>query len=78
MRKLLGYQLADKDGVNIQGDDEDPTGLNSFDVMPHEVANLVMQDLGDEADILLMPIFEGDVEEPRIIDPEIYRRIRAC
>jgi len=78
VKKLVGYQLADKNGVNIQGDDEDPTGFTSFEVMSPEIAHQVMQDLGDETDFLLMPIFDGDVEEPRIVDAEIYRRIRAC
>lgn len=64
MRKLLGYQLANAGGVNIQGDDEDPTGFASFEIMSPETANAVMQ---DNPGYLLMPIFDDCIEEYRIV-----------
>lgn len=64
MAKLLGFQLANKSGENIQGDDDDPTSLASFEIMSPTVAVKVIADLPG---FLLQPIFEGDLEEPSII-----------
>lgn len=68
MRKFLGFQLCNSQGVNIQGDDEDPTGIASFEIMSPEVALEVMsKGWGKTGKYLLMPIFEGDIEEPSIL-----------
>jgi hypothetical protein len=67
MKRLLGYQIADLFGENIQGDDNDPTDFASFEVMSEATASVTMQSLGPNSGYLLMPIFEGDVEEPTIV-----------
>lgn len=64
MKQLLGFQLADARGANIQGDDDDPTGLASFEIMDVALAHSVIATLPG---YLLMPIFSGDIEEPRIV-----------
>jgi hypothetical protein len=63
-RKLLGYQFA-RDGVNIAGDDDDPTANPSYAIIPPEYAEdwrLVSEAQG--LDLELQPIYEGDIEEP--------------
>jgi hypothetical protein len=65
-KKLLGYQLADSTGKNIQGSDTDPTSNASFEVMAPHVATTVMRQLS--GGFLLMPIYEGDIEDPTIIE----------
>jgi hypothetical protein len=65
--KLLGFQLADRSGHNIQGDDEDPLNLMSFQIMTPAYAVAALGKLGGDTRYLLMPIFEGDIEEPRLI-----------
>ena len=65
-KRLLGYQIADLRGNNVQGEGEDPSNLASFEVMTADVANGVMEGLGGRR-FLLMPIYEGDVEEPTIV-----------
>ena len=62
-RKLLGYQIADHMGENIQGDEGDPSGHPSFYVMSAEEAWKVLEE-HPEGNLLLMPIYEGDIEEP--------------
>jgi len=62
MRKLLGYQIADADGTNIQGDDGDPSGLPSFHIMTAQEAAPILE--ASPSRLLLMPIFEGDIENP--------------
>lgn len=62
-RKLLGYQMADHMGENIQGDDNDPSGHPSFYVLNAAEAWRVLEDNPDHG-LLLMPIYEGDVENP--------------
>lgn len=61
-RKLLGYQIADQFGENIQGEENDPSGFPSFHVMSAEEANAVLEK--HDQNLLLMPIYEGDIEEP--------------
>jgi hypothetical protein len=67
--RLLGFQLADPSGQNIQGDDDDPLNLMSFQIMTPAYAIKAMEKLGDRPRYLLMPIFEGDVEDPHLIGP---------
>ena len=64
MKQLLGFQLANSKGENIQGDPEDPTGLASFEVMDPMLALSV---IAKHPGFLLMPIFQGDIEEPQIV-----------
>jgi len=66
MARLIGFQLASLSGENIQGDNDDPTNLRSFEVMSFAIASKVMRQLGSRK-FLLMPIYEGDVEEPVIV-----------
>ena len=66
-RKLLGYQITDHMGENIQGDDGDPSGQPSYYVLNAEEAWKVLED-NPEANLLLMPIYEGDIEEPSFAD----------
>lgn len=62
MRKLLGYQIASATGENIQGDEGDPSGLPSFHIMTAAEAAPILEASAER--LLLMPIFEGDIEEP--------------
>ncbi len=65
-KPLLGFQLADVTGHNIQGDDNDPTGLASFEVMTPDFAVHFMSSK-PSIRYLLMPIYVGDIEEPVIV-----------
>lgn len=62
-RKLLGFQIADRTGTNIQGDDGDPSGHPSFRILSADEAQAVLE---EHEGFLLMPIYEGDVEEPEL------------
>ena len=66
MPKFLGFQLCNLAGANIQGDPDDPTGLASFEIMTPERAAEEMAHIGIRS-FLLMPIYDGDVEEPTIV-----------
>lgn len=68
-RPLLGYQVADEAGNNIQGDHNDPSGLASFEIMP---PNLALNTIEHMPGFTLYPIFEGDIEEPVLL-PETVR-----
>lgn len=65
MRKLLGFQLADERGANIQGDDDDPCDMASYEVMAPAVATAV---IAKHPGYLLMPIYEGDFEAPVLLE----------
>ena len=71
MAKLIGYQIADKNGDNIQGDGTCPVDFASFEVLSPEAAHRVMTKLSEmdlDGKYLLQPIVEGDVEECEIIE----------
>ena len=68
MTVLLGYQIADQFGENIQGDDNDPSGLPSFRILSAAEAWSIMEKFGKTRSLLLQPIFQGDIEEPSFAD----------
>jgi hypothetical protein len=78
MTRLLGFQFADTAGGNIAGDRDDPAGLASFEVMTPELAVAILaKNPPHMGRYLLMPIYEGTIEEPVIIDAERARKRTA-
>jgi hypothetical protein len=65
---FLGFQIADANGKNIQGDDNDPSRLPSFHIMNEFEATEVMAKFGQQYSLTLQPIYEGDIEEPSFAD----------
>lgn len=63
---LIGYQIADENGINISGDDNDPSGLPSYAVMTSDVAQAVIRRAYPRR-LRLYPIFEDDIEDFEII-----------
>ncbi len=63
IRNFLGWQIANQVGENIQGDD--PSGYSSYRILNSEEAERFMRDNHDKK-FLLMPIYEGDIEEPEM------------
>jgi hypothetical protein len=59
----IGYQIADADGANIQGDDNDPSCYHSFEILTRARVNEI---IGTYQGANLQPyaIYEGDIEEP--------------
>ncbi len=68
-QKFLGFQLANAAGDVIQGQDGDPSKLTHSDIMTPKVATKLIFDL-PSADYLLMPIFEGMIENPKIVSDD--------
>jgi hypothetical protein len=62
----IGYQIADADGANMQGDDNDPSGYASYDVMTRERAETVIA-LYPDSGMQLYAIYPGDIEEPQFV-----------
>lgn len=65
-KPLLGFQIADATGANIQGLDADPTGLASFEIMPPKLALSV---IAGHPELKLQAIFDGDIED-HVMIPE--------
>lgn len=71
MARLIGYQLADANGENIQGDGTCPVDFASYEVLTLAAAGAVMAKLAEmelEGKYLLQPIHEGDVEGHEMIE----------
>ncbi len=64
-RELLGFQIADAKGVNIQGDDGDPSGHPSYRILSAQEATEIVREHPEQG-LLLMPIYEGDIEDPEL------------
>lgn len=83
-RKLLGFQFGNREGHSIQGDNNDPSGLFSFEIMTPLLA-ATMIERHHSAGLVLIPIFEGDIEDATILSDHntdlalrrILREIRA-
>lgn len=65
MPKFLGFQLANAKGENIQGLDDDPTNMPSFEIMAPALAARIIGQL--PSGFLLAPIYEGMIENATII-----------
>lgn len=64
-KELLGFQIANANGVNIQGESADPSGYPSFRILSMEEAATVVRN-NQGTDLLLMPIYQGDIEDPEL------------
>lgn len=68
---LLGYQIADLSGRNIQGDDSCPGGHASFEILTLARAQQIMAELPDGGrGYLLQPIYRGTIEGATIVDAD--------
>jgi hypothetical protein len=63
----IGYQLADAEGANMQGDDNDPSGYASYDILTRERAETVIA-LYPDSGMQLYAIYAGDIEEPHFLE----------
>lgn len=66
---LLGYQIADSSGRNIQGDDGCPGDHRSFEILTLARAQQIMAELpAGGRGYLLQPIYRGTIECATIVD----------
>lgn len=63
IKSPIGYQIADADGENMQGDDSDPSGYASFEIMTRALGEKVLA-LYPDTGMQLFAIYPGDIEEP--------------
>ena len=60
---IIGYQIANSEGENIQGDDGDPSGFASYEVLSLDIAAAVIRS-NVEARLTLQPVHDHDIENP--------------
>lgn len=60
----IGYQIANAEGVNIQGDDEDSSGHYSFEILTHSLATDAIKGREDRR---LYAIYPDDIGNPEFI-----------
>jgi hypothetical protein len=66
-KRLIGFQIADSTGKNIQGDASDPLDLASFEVIAPVPGLLRAVAEIAAPGYLLMPIYEGDIQEAVVL-----------
>lgn len=73
MPEIIGYQFATLDGVNVAGEENDPTGGNSWELIRIRDKDY-WQEIADQDGWILQPIYEGTVEEPEWLNspPKFY------
>ena len=64
---IVGFQICTRDGENIQGDDDDPSGHPSYAILDAETATAVIAAHGERNDLALQVIFAGEIEEPDFV-----------
>lgn len=64
MTNFIGFQVANKEGLNVQGEEMDVSGLTSWQVMSPETA---IEFSKSNKDFLLQPIYEGMIEEYELV-----------
>ena len=70
-RNLLGYQIADASGRNIQGDDDCPGGHASYEILSLTRAQQILAGLPEGGrGYLLQPIYRGTIEGATFVDAE--------
>ena len=68
---LLGYQIADSSGHNIQGDDDCPGGHSSYEILSLARAQQILADLPEGGrGYLLQPIYRGTIEAATFVDAD--------
>lgn len=65
-RKLLGFQFENA------GDDDDPSGLASFEVMTPRLLVSLLEHYPNQIQINIIPVYEDTIEEPVIVDLNDY------
>ncbi|MCZ7862416.1 hypothetical protein O9X98_13665 [Agrobacterium salinitolerans] len=66
-RKLLGWQIVDAEGLNIHGEENDPFGLASFEILSDDAAEQARQWVAENPGFKVVEAFAGDIEEPSVI-----------
>ena len=69
-KALLGYQFCDHLGRNIAGERNDPSGLESDEVMSPDYAAETCSrrsQMIERENLLLTPIYSGDIEDMVVI-----------
>lgn len=66
MSDLIGFQLTDRNGAIVTGEDNDPTNMATFEILSPAAAVQALAMLGKG--FLLLPIYAGDIENPEIIE----------
>ncbi|MCV9964090.1 hypothetical protein OIU34_19600 [Pararhizobium sp. BT-229] len=66
-RKLLGWQIVDADGLNIHGEENDPFGLASFEILSGDAVEQARAWVAENPGYKVVEAFAGDIEEPSVI-----------
>jgi hypothetical protein len=64
---VIGWQIVNEDGYNIHGDDEDPFGLASYEVMTGGAVATAITWAAANPGYSVVPVREGLVEEPSFV-----------
>lgn len=65
--EVVGYQIGDEQGYSIQGEDEDPTGLASYEILAPDAAAVVR---ARYPTLRMAAIYADDIEEPVVLDAD--------
>jgi hypothetical protein len=66
-RKVLGWQIVDAAGLNIHGEENDPFGLASFEILSDQAVEQARAWVADNPTFKLAEAFAGDIDEPSVI-----------
>ncbi|MDW9481746.1 hypothetical protein GOB57_24160 [Sinorhizobium meliloti] len=61
-RKRLGWQIVNADGYNIHGEEDDPFGLASFEILADDTVKSARQWVAENPGYQVVEAFAGDIE----------------
>jgi len=59
--KMLGWQITHRDN------DNPPPGMMTYEVFDYNTVMTVLANLNDRPEWRLLPVYEGDVDEPKVL-----------
>lgn len=68
VKKVIGWQIIGPEGYNIHAEEDDPFGLNSFDILVDEAAATAREWVAENPGYSVREVFAGDIEEPEFVE----------
>jgi hypothetical protein len=67
VRKIIGWQIVGRDGFNIHAEDDDPFGLNSYDILVDKAVDIAKGWVAENDGYRVIEVYDGDIEEPDFV-----------
>lgn len=67
-KSQIGWQIVNAEGYNIHGEEDDPFGMNSFDVLVGDAVDTARQWAAENPGYEVVPISAADIDGPSFVE----------